>query len=222
MTSHGIPESRLHNALAATCMAALLALLGACAAHTRVSSTWHEPRTARAPFTHVLVVGVSPTSRMRRSFEQALVDLIAAGGTQASASIRVAGSKEPLTQDTVASMVKKAGADAVLVTRLASRKVALEEDPGRVGVKTQQPSSLGDVSGIVELFSTEYHEYEEPGALSARSTATLESSLYEANNGGRLVYSLVTRAEFEEGTDDVIAEVTTAMARQLRHDGLIR
>jgi hypothetical protein len=200
----------------------LLALLSGCGAQTSVTSTWHEPRTVQAPFGHVLVVGVSPSSRTRRSFEQALTALIAKGDMKATASITAAPSKTPLTRDALATLVRESGADAVLVTRLASRKVSLEEGPGRVGVKTQRPSSLGDVSGIVELFSTSYQEYEEPGALSARSTATLESSLYQANDGGHLVYTLVTQTAFEEGKDDVIAEVTTAIARQLRRDGLIR
>jgi tRNA-dihydrouridine synthase len=204
--------------------AALLvsALLTGCAAHTTVTGTWQEPRTVRAPFGNVLVVGVSPTSRQRRSFEQALVDLISKGSTKASASIKVAGSKQPLTPENLSAMVKTTGADAVLVTRLASRRVSLEEGESRMRVKTQQPSSLGDMSGIVDLFSTEYKEYEEPGALSARSTAVLTSSLFEAADGQRLVYAIETRAEFEEGKDDVIAQVTTAIAAQLRRDGLIR
>lgn len=200
----------------------LVALLAGCGARTSVTGEWQEPRSAKAPFTNVLVVGISPTSQSRRSFETALVQLIAADGTKASASITVGGAKQPLTPETITEMVRKTGADAVLVTRLASRKVSLKEGETRVGVKTQQPSSLGDISSPGDLFSTTYNEYEEPGELSARSSADLETSLYEATDGERLVYTLKIKAKFDEGKDDVIAEVTTAIASQLRREHLIR
>lgn len=214
---HRIPGARISLA------ALLIALIAACGARTSVTGNWQEPRSAAAPFAHVLVVGVSPASRTRRSFEEALTGLIAAGGgTKATASIRAGKATQPLTQDTVNAMVRASGADAVLVTRLASRRVALEEGETRVGVKTERPSSLRDGPGLVELFSQTYHEYEEPGEISTRSKVVLESSLYEADDGSRLVYTMLTSAEFEEGKDDVIADVTTAIARQLRRDGLIR
>jgi hypothetical protein len=200
----------------------LIALLAGCGTRTSVTSSWQEPVTTKVPFEHVLVVAVSPNSRLRRSFEQALTDLLTTRGTKASAAIVVGGAKKALDRDAVAEMVRSTGADAVLVTRLASRRVSLEEDPTRVGVKTERPASLSDGPGLVELFSQTYHEYEEPGEITARSKATLESSLYEAVDGGRLVYTLITKAEFEEGKDDVVADVTSAIARHLRRDGLIR
>lgn len=202
--------------------ALLLAMLIGCGARTSVTGTWAEQNNALAPFNHVLVVGISPNSRLRRSFEEALTDLISTRGTKASASIRVGRATQPLTQDALTAMVRTSGADAVLVTRLASRRVALEESPSRVGVKTHRPSSLSDGPGLVELFSQTYSEYEEPGELTTRSKAVLESSLYRATDGGKLVYTLLTKAEFEEGKDDVVADVTSAIAGQLRRDGLIR
>jgi hypothetical protein len=207
----------------AACGAIVFAgLLAACGPQVSTRGEWQEPHTAKAPFSNVLVVGVAPTSQSRRSFEQALVDLLQKDGAQASASIVVAGAQQALTPETLAGLVGQTGADAVLVTRLASRKVKFEESPDRYGVKTEQPSSLQDVTGLVDLFSTQYHEYEEPGALGAQSTATLQSSLYEAADGERLVYTIETHIKFEETKDDAIGAVTTAIASRLRSEGLIR
>jgi hypothetical protein len=200
----------------------LLALLTGCGARTSVMGEWQEPRATAIPFDNVLVVGISPTSKSRRSFEQALVPLIAAGGTKALASIVLGGSKQPLTPEHVQQMVRDTGADAVLITRIVSRRVKLEESAERVGVKTRQPSSLKDVPGVVDLFRTDYQEYEEPGELTARAKATLASSLYAAADGERLVYTIETTVKFDEEKDDPIAAVTEAIARQLRREGLIR
>lgn len=197
-------------------------LLAGCGARTSVTSDWQEPRSSLAPFTHPLVIGVSPNLRLRRSFETALAEAIAIGPTRASTAIASAGPNEPLTRQTVSEMIRATGADSVLVTRLVSRRVALDEDPGRVGVKVQRTSSQADAPGLIDLFSQTYNEYEEPGELTARSRAVLISELYEATEGGRLVYSITTTVEFTEGRDDFIGAVTTAIARQLRRDGLVR
>lgn len=199
-----------------------VALLAGCGARTSVTSDWQEPRSPLVPFAHPLVIGVSPNSRLRRSFETALAEAIAIGPTRASAAIAIAGPSEPLTRETVSELIRTTGADSVLVTRLVSRRVALDEEPGRVGVKVQRPSSLADAPGLIDLFSQTYNEYEEPGELTARSRAVLVSELYEATGTGRLAYSITTTVEFTEGRDDFIGAVTSAISRQLRRDGLVR
>lgn len=217
------PHAAARHGLRLVTAAALVAtLLAGCGARTSVTSRWEEPRPAAIPFGHVLVVGVSENSRLRRSFEEALAAKLGAGGTRSTASVRAGNPTQPLDRDLVVAMVGSTGADAVLVTRLTSRKARLEEGETRVGVKTQQVSSLADGPGLVELFSQSYQEYEEPGELTARSKAILESTLYQAVDGGRLVYTVVTKAEFEEGKDDVVDAVSTAIVRQLKTDGLVR
>ena len=118
-------------------------------------------------------------------------------------------------------MVKATGADAVLITRLVSRKVALKETASRTGTKEQRPN-LSDADSVADVFRQEYNDYEEPGELVTRSNAIVETSLYDAAEGGRRLYTITTKAEFVEGRDDVIAEVTSAIARQLRRDGITR
>jgi hypothetical protein len=203
------------------CQATLLVLLAACSTGTSVTGAWQGERT-RTAFSHVLVVGVAANSRIRRSFEVALSDLIRKGGTQATAAVQAGDGATAPTAENVAALVKSTGADAVLVTRLASRKIAAKESETRVGVKTQQPTNLNGGPGLVELFSLEYNEYEEPGELSAKSTVVVESSLYDTRQDGRLVYVVTTTAQYREDRDDVIANVTGAIAGQLRGEGLVR
>jgi hypothetical protein len=199
----------------------LLALLAACSTGTSVTGAWQGEKT-RTTYDHVLVVGVSANSRVRRSFEVALSELLRKGGTKATAAVQAADGATVPTAENVAALARSTGADAVLVTRLAARKIAAKESETRVGVKTQQPTNLNGGAGLVELFSLEYNEYEEPGELTAKSTVVVESSLYDQRQDGRLVYVVTTTAQYREDRDDVIASVTGAIAGQLRREGLVR
>lgn len=194
--------------------------LGGCGAHTSVTGEWEEPRPASLPFNHLLVVGISPNSRVRRSFEVALKDAISSGTSRASASIQTAESAIQLSPEIVAGMVRATAADAVLITRLASRKVEAVESASRTEVKTQQPRSLNGNPDLLDIFSLEYTEYEEPGVMSAEATAIVETSVYEAGGPGRLLYVMTTTSEYREDRDDVIGEVANAIASQLRREGI--
>lgn len=217
--------SRMFVWLRACAGAAVVALatgLAGCGTQVGMSGGWSATDRAGAPFSDVLVVGISPNSRVRRSFELALADAIASDRVQAHASVQTPESQPQLTREIVASMVSATGADAVIVTRLISRKVAASESAGRTGVKTRQPTSLNGGVGLVELFSLQYNEYEEPGELSARSSAIIETTVYETRVRGDLVYALTTTAAFTENRDDVVGDVARAIARRLRQDGVIR
>jgi hypothetical protein len=54
---------------------ALCAVAG-CGTGTSATGEWREPRSANAPYDHVLVVGVSPNSRVRRSFAKSGADAV--------------------------------------------------------------------------------------------------------------------------------------------------
>jgi hypothetical protein len=212
----------IRSAALPTCVVLASAVLAGCGARTSVSGEWEGPRTASLPRQHLLVVGVSPNSRIRRGFEQEVVRLVATGATRATPSIQAGSPTAPLDALAVGEMVRATGADTVLVTRLVSRRVGQTEAPGRVGVKTQMPGNINDAPGLVQLFSTDYQEYEEPAEITTRSVATVETSVFEASGTGSLFYRISTTVEFDEERDDVVAEVAGAIARQLKRAGLVR
>ena len=205
-----------------SCQILLLALLTACSTATTVKGEW-QGKLPVAAFDHILVVGVSDNSRMGRSFEVALADLIRSPRTRATAAVEVTDAAAMPTAESITTTARAIGADGVLVTRLVSRRVSASESESRFGVKTERPTSLHGTPGLIELFSLKYSEYEDPGELTAKSTVLLESSLYDLRQDDRLVYAITTRSKFHEGgNDDIIANVTQAIAGQLRSEALIR
>lgn len=203
---------------------ALLLLVGGCASGTHVRSTWHEPEGSRGPYSKVLVIGVSENVKRRRSFEEAMLGEIVSRQTKAWSSLRQMGAKQPLNRETLTPVVRSLGADAVIVTRLVSRKVTPSETAGRVELQSRQqaPSSLNDPNNLARLFTYEYHEHEEPGELRARSQVVVTTELYETNNDADLVYSMTVETTFTETEDDIMAALSTAIARRLRAENLVR
>ena len=203
----------------------LLVLLAAgCMSSTNVRSTWHEPEGSRGPYGKILVIGVSDNAKRRRSFEESLLAEIASSQTRSWSSVRQMGAKQPVNRETLTPIVKTLGADAVLVTRLVSRKVLPTETESRTEIQSRQqaPSDLNNPDNIARLFTYQYHEHEEPGELRARSRVIVDTELYEANDGGKLVFSMTVDTTFTETDGDIMAEISTAIARRLRAENLIR
>jgi hypothetical protein len=194
---------------------------------TSASGDWREPQTTNAPYDHVLVVGVTPSSRVRRSFEHQLSDAISTGSTKASASVFVASDirARDLSAETVKAMVEKSGADAVLVTRLLARTVTAGISQERVDVKPGETVTVIEEPGMTEIYAANYSLNLEPGELVAKSKATIESTLYDVADNGRIVYVINTNSKFEETDGDALVDITgdiaDAVADRLRSDRLI-
>jgi hypothetical protein len=202
----------------------LALLLGGCMSATHVRSTWHEPEGSRGPYGKILVIGVSDIAKRRRSFEESMIGDITSSQTRGWSSLRQMGASQPINRETLTPIVKALGADAVLVTRLVSRKVIPNETESRTEMQSRQqaPSDLNNPDNIARLFTYQYQEHEEPGELRARSQVIVDTQLYEANDGGKLVYSMTVDTTFTETEGDVMAEISTAIANRLRADNLIR
>jgi len=203
-----------------TCQVLLLMLLAGCSTTTTVRGDWQgEPQVPA--FDHLLVLGVTPSTRVRRSFEVALAELLDSPRTRATAAIVAAGNADAPTAEGIRALAQAHGVDGVLVTRLVARKVAAHETASRMEVKVSRPTSLREGPGLIELFSQDYNEYEDPGEFTAQSTATTETSLYDLRRDDRLVYVVTTESKFQEDRDDIIADITRAIARQLGQAGLV-
>ena len=198
--------------LAAACAAVALA---GCSRPTTVASTWHTQATV-GPYSRLLVIGVTEDINRRRLFEDTLVDALQRSGNQAFASGREMEVGEPVNRDTVAAVVRRLDADAVLVTRIVAREVKADEVAGRSGVKTRRKDEYA-----YDFFRYDYEEYQEPGSLVVTADVGLATDLYETVQG-ELVYSIETLSYAKEDVYDVVDDVAPIIARRLRRDGLIR
>ena len=229
MTTTSRDTIRPRRALAGLSFAALALLaIAGCGTGTSATGEWRPPRSANVPFSNVLVVGISANSRVRRSFEEQLVQYLSAGGTKASASILLGSAmgSETLTRDAVLAMVKDTGADAVVVTKLIRRTVKAGETQETVDIKIGPQITVYEDAGLTEIFASNITMTEEPGQLTAKSKAALETSVYDVADKGRVVYKIATTSKFTEINGDAIIDITgniaEAVSKQLRSDHLVR
>jgi hypothetical protein len=106
------------------------AALAAGCATTRLVDTWKDPAYGGGPVKNLLVVGVSKSDANRRVFEDGFVRALQAAGSTGAASYPVLPESGAIPNERLQEAVKKAGADAVLVTRVLRVARNVDVRPG--------------------------------------------------------------------------------------------
>lgn len=102
------------------CLAA--ALVAAGCAPTALVHEWKSPGYTGRPFDRVLVLAASPDPEVRRVYEEAFVQELAAMGLTAMAAHAVIEGQGKASEQQIQEAVGEVGADAVLVTRMIGRQ----------------------------------------------------------------------------------------------------
>jgi len=210
--------------------ACLLTVLAGCAPPLKVESGWKEGARPARPFGTVLVVAVSDDFDRRRLFENALVAELAAGGTTGIPSTRTMLTTDVVDRDSVGALVKATGAEAVLVTRLASQEVDVKQQRGREVLKMDNPSATPAVTDpyFYNVYTYDYSVSAEPAALVVNRDVTVTTDLFETGKGERIHtirsdVRISNAASLDRNTDvAVIDKVAAETARRLRRDGAVR
>jgi len=219
-----------HRIVGVLC-ACMLGLAAAGCATTSYNSTgeWQQPRSRDVPFQNVLVVTIVADADARRTFEKTVADAITDGSAWGVAAYSISGeTASKLTRDMVVAMAEDTGADSVLVTKVLDRAAQLARDREEailhVGRTTKVVQS--EDSSFTRSLTTNYAVEVVPGSLVIEADAVLESSLYEAATGYKLVYRATTRGHFELSGYDRIEHVAdrfaVAVVKRLRSDQVIR
>lgn len=198
----------------AVLLAALL--LAACTKGTKIKPVRHESRPAEAPYSKVLVVGVTPNEGLRWRWERLMAQTLEDRGLTAWSSVKEMGYDTPLNRDNVVVAVRKTGADAVLVSRLIRQDVAAKGVDARKEAKARRREEY-----IFDFFRYDYEEIDVPSYTLLTSTVEINTDLYETTEG-RLVYSINTITYQKQTEWEVLDEVTIAIAKRLRRDKMAR
>jgi hypothetical protein len=202
-------------------MAAAMLLAG-CTRPTTAESQWSEGVRPGATFSRIILVGVSPNFTNRCRFERLLQDSL---GPAAITSCSHMTSQDPLTREAIVRIVGETGADAVLSTRLVNGRARLDDGTSSEtrGENYYKATGYGydpyyGPFGVPVV----YGEFvaEQP-ALTLTRTIVISSNLYDAKTAA-MIYSLDTVAHDKDSQFAVADEVTTAIAKRMRRDGLLR
>ncbi len=211
-------KNRLFS-LRALSLLILSAALAACSS-TQVTTTQPLSEAADAPYDNVLVIFLASKFDSRRYLETELVKAIEAQGAKATASTSMMDSRTPLVRQTFVDMVEEIGADAVLVTQVASLKTTGEE----VSMNPQSTHNFRPTH-YYNLWEYELTEYVEPKAFDVEHELLLASQLYSTQSRD-VVWAIEAESDivrhFDELNDySIYVEEADAITSALVRGGLI-
>jgi len=162
------------------------ALITACST-TQIKAAWKDPAYLERP-NKIMVVSVTKSPLKRRIFEDEFVRQIKAQGTDAIASYTFLPDSKDGDQARIAETVKKQGADAVLITRLVSKKTVKIQVPGTIYYPPRHYGKWRD------YYSHGYQAVYMPGYVAEDEYALMETNLYDADND-KLVWAATSETE---------------------------
>jgi hypothetical protein len=191
----------------------MLALLLSGCASTQLTSTWKDPAYQVHP-TKVMVIGMSKQPLKRRIFEEEFVTQLKAHGTDAVASYKVLPDKKQDDQEAIAAKVKELGADAVLITRLVSKKTVQVYVPGTPYFPPPYYGRWGD------YYDYGYRTMYTPGYMAEEQYAVIETNLYDTAKDS-LIWAATSETEISGADQSLIKEFIGIMAKNMIEQGLL-
>ena len=194
--------------------------LEACSMGPQVTRTQDVSESADTPYRKILVITLLSSFDSRRYLEDEVVRQLAELGTDAVASTSMMNTKTPVTRQTFLAMVEKIGADAVVVTQLASL-----ESKGTMKDMNPQSTHIFRPTYYYNVWSVELTEYVEPQAAKFEHSLVLVTQLYSVLNH-EAVWAIESKSKIVQDFDEVkgysiIVDEAKAIATHLSRDGLL-
>ncbi len=207
LTMARIPRSLLSFGL-------LIAFFITACATTRVTSVWKDMSYQGLPH-KILVIGVAKKPANRRIFEDEFVRQLKARGTDAIASYTVLTDEKQSDPLVIAAKMKEQGADAVLITRLVSKKTVHTYVPGSVDYP---PPYYGTWQNY---YRNGYDTVYNPGYMAEDTYALIETNLYDAGNDN-LIWSASSETEIRGSDQNLIKSYIGVMVNTMADKNLLK
>jgi hypothetical protein len=189
------------------------ALLFTACATTQIINQWSDPSYTSPSFTRIMVIGVSKQDSIRRTFEDEFVAQLKALGIDAVPSYLFVPEAGQVEESRLKQVVKQAGADAAIITRLVRVEKKAQMTPGRYG---PFPGF-----GFYRWYSNAWVGFYEPPRVDFYDIYISETSLYDVVND-RLVWSGVAKTTDLGNIQKEIKEYVQTVIKALSERNLLR
>jgi hypothetical protein len=191
----------------------LIAMLLTACATTQLNAVWKDPGYQTRP-ARIMVVGVAKNPLNRRLFEDEFVQQLKSRGTDAIASYTVLPDRQQDDHEAIAAKVKELGADAILITRLVSKKIVQTYVPATPYFPPPYYGSWPDYYGYG------YHYMYTPGYIAEDEYAVIETNLYEAKSD-KLVWAASSETGINDSDQNLIQSYVGVMVKTMIGLGLL-
>lgn len=193
---------------------ALLTVVALCAGGCATTGS-ADSRKGDRSFSNFLVIGVAGDYDSRAQFERMIVSEIRRRGATASTYHSKIGGNKPLVKEDVLSVVQAGNFDAVLAVRNLDTDVNLKVKKSRTEIDA---TPIG--GRIINLFRSEYTDYENPGTLDLAARVVLAIELYDSSNE-EIVWSMEHTTKSETNLGLLIDETAAMIVKNLDRERLI-
>lgn len=201
-------------------MLGLSILMCACAWTSTIKVTQQLEDSADAPYRKVLVVTLFDSFDARRYLEKEIVKRLATEGTTAVASTSMMDTRTPLVRQTFIDMIDEIGADALLLTQLASFS-------SEVSARDASPEATYNFRPTYywNVWEVELTEYVEPPRLESEHSLALTTRVYSVSERSP-VWAIESKSKFVEVQEDgldyqIFVNEANAIVKHLKRDGLV-
>ena len=196
------------------CFGMLIAMFIPACSTTKLTSVWKDQTYLEQP-RKIMVIGVAKKPVNKRILEDEFVRQLKARGMDAVASYTVMPDEKQGDQAVIAAKMKEQGADAVLISRLASKKTMHTYVPGSV---YYPPSYYGKWR---DYYGHGYQAVYTPGYLAEDEYALMETNLYDAGTD-KLIWSASSETEIWGSHQDQIISYIDVMVKTMAEQKLLK
>jgi hypothetical protein len=192
--------------------AAVITQLAACAT-TYIDSFWRDQTYQVKPH-KIMIIGIARSPANKRTLEDDFVKQIKLQGTDAVSSYVMLPDDKDSNKDVIAAKMKEQGADAVVITRIASRKTIYTHVNGVYA----PPQSYGSWQNYYEYVYNGNVPY--PGYVEETKYALMETNMYDAGND-KLIWSASSETEISGTDQKFIKSYVSAMVKYMTKQKLL-
>lgn len=178
-------------------------------ASTRVTDSWKDPAAKPFAFKKVVVMAISSDQAIRRLAEDELARQITQ--TVAVPAYRVFGDEEVRDLSRVRAKLTEAGFDGAVTFRVIGAKDRVSWEPG---------AFPGPYYSFAGYNAWAWPAVYDPGYLRTDTIVSVETNVYSLGDG-KLLWSALSETFNPAGTQQLVADVCRAVAKELRKQGLL-
>lgn len=192
-----------------------LVLVGACAPQTSVVKLYEDPARTTKTYKRLLIVDISGDHSQQQLFEDELASKLQQDQVDAIPIHAKLDTSKGVSQGDINRVSDELAADAILVTHIASVDTKMDVVEGREEIKSTCRG--GDP---VDYFLYDHDIIAEPDSVKMAHRIVVISNLYDGRSHER-VWTIQSTCFGKDSLSEVMEKEASAIARQLRIDGLI-
>ena len=183
---------------------------------TSVDRVLMAPNVKNAPYSNLLVIGVTPSRESSRMIEAGLTQELASKTVEAHSFVKESSSTEP-TEEAVLELVSEKNIDGVIVVsaRLEGAEILRQDE------RVDLDAEVRGGGGLLNYFRYDYREITRPSYSEYAVDVILVSDFYDVESQDR-IYSVESSTAHGETTYEIVIDESKAIVARLKKDRLIR